>query len=423
MFKDVMDQIYEVLDHLEMQMTIGLENFPYCAVNNNARDHIITNRSERQGIKAKKCRSCFYFRLCTGFPRGYWRRHGQSEIQPIADAPSEVMIEITPQCNLNCRFCFNASSFARHDRNAQNKLTTAFVKKIIRHIKKEGIKIVRFTGGEPLLRKDIFELLSYAKKRGLEVRLNTNGLLIDKAAAHRLAKIADNILIPIESWNDKEEDRITGGQKCLTKKIQTIKLLAANRIPVVRAGTVAIKNNIKNFDRLAKIVLKLPIREWEFYRPAYSSQNKDILKKADLENLAEKIYQTQKKTDIRITIGNGVPFCAIKDANKMNAVCAGALYDEGRRRLVIDPRGYVKPDYTIDMNIGRPTDILGAWKNPFVKKIRETAGLPEACFHCHFRQKCCGGSRLWAKITSSDWQAPDPLMAKNRLTSAPINKI
>ncbi len=60
------------------------------------------------------------------------------------------------------------------------ELSTGYFKKVIDSIDQAGIKIVKVTGGEPLLRKDIFSLLKYAKEKGLEVRLNTNASLIDQ---------------------------------------------------------------------------------------------------------------------------------------------------------------------------------------------------------------------------------------------------
>lgn len=118
------------------------------------------------------------------------------------DIPREVMIEIEPKCNLNCKFCFNKNSFAEKGRDIENKLTMEFVKKIIDNAFISGIKRIRFTGGEPLLRKDIWELAEYVKSKDMELRLNTNGTLIKNLSiAKKISKYFDNLLLPIQ-YND-----------------------------------------------------------------------------------------------------------------------------------------------------------------------------------------------------------------------------
>jgi len=95
--------------------------------------------------------------------------------------------------------------------------------------------------------------------------------------------------------------------------------------------------------------------------------------------------------------------------NKLNSVSQGALFDDGHSRLVIDPRGFVKPHYFMDKNIGHPLDILGAWQHPFMKKMRNLEYLPKECQDCPFVFKCRGGSRQAAKMVFGSYQALDPL--------------
>jgi len=367
--------------------------------------------SNYRGEKINKCKKCRYFKNCSGFPSGYLRVYGDKELCPIPDLPKEVMIEVEPRCNFNCRFCFNKISFAEHSREIKS-LGTAYLKKVIDGLVLSKIKTVRFTGGEPLLRKDIFELMKYAKKSGLEVRLNTNGFLINQSALKKLKGLVDNVLIPIESNNKKTEEKITGCPGSLDKKIRAIESFSSIRVPMVRVGTVATEQNIKNFKGLAKLVFNLPIDEWEFYRPAAISVKVGQIKNQSAEKLVENILKAREKTSKKIMIANAWPFCSIKNPNKFNAVSSGALFDEGHSRLVIDPRGFVKPHYFIDVKIGDPLDILDAWKHPFMKKIRNLDYLSKQCRKCCFRYKCCGGSRYHAKLAHNDWWAQDPLVGK-----------
>jgi len=399
--------VYSVLDR-EADFGVWLKNLPFCAINESSRDHILPRGKSYRGEKIEKCKVCRFFKECSGFPTNYFKKYGRKEVRPIKDLPVEVMIEIDPRCNFNCRFCFNSLSFAGPGRNIK-LFSKEYVKKIIDSVNLSGIKIIRFTGGEPMLREDIFELLRYAKEKKLETRLNTNGSLLSKKAVNKLTGIIDNVLIPIESYSRKKEEKLCGFKGSLDKKIKAVRLLKKIGVPVVRVGSVIDHDNISNFDKLAKLVLNLPIDEWEFYRPI-SLDEKNRLDRKNLEILVNKISELRGKTDKKIIIANGIPFCAIKDKNKINAISAGSLFDDGHNRLVVDPRGFIKPHYFIDENLGSPLKILNAWRHPFMKKMRSLYYLPKICRGCHFKYKCRGGSRYLARLSFGQWNAPDPLM-------------
>jgi len=404
-FSEIVPFLYQILDY-ELFFEVWLKNIPYCVINSESVDHILSDDSYKRE-KTKECQNCLWNNRCSGFPKGYLAKYGSEEICPMPDLPWEVMIEVTSHCNFKCKFCFNQISFAQEGRKIK-PFTTNYIKKIVDGLARAKIKIVRFTGGEPLLRKDIFQLLRYAKNKGLEVRLNTNASLINQRTAKRLKGIVDNVLIPIESYSDEEESKITGYKHSLKKKIKTIELLKKQKIPVIRAGTVATKENILNFDKIAKLISQLPLDEWEFYRPIPISKKEDLNSKL-VKYLAKKLIDLRKKTTKTVFIANALPFCAIKDLNKLNSVSKGALFDDGHTRLVIDPRGFVKPHYFMNENIGQPLDILSAWHHPFVKKMRDLEYLPNQCQKCPFVFKCRGGSRQIAKMVFGSYQAADPL--------------
>ena len=101
----------------------------------------------------------------------------------------EIVIETTFRCNINCDFCFNKNVLKKNKRTYK-ELTTKEIKEIIDKTSELNIPYIRFSGGEPLLRKDIFTLLAYAKSKNFkEIRLNTNGLLINKKIAIIIKKI------------------------------------------------------------------------------------------------------------------------------------------------------------------------------------------------------------------------------------------
>jgi radical SAM protein with 4Fe4S-binding SPASM domain len=227
-----------------------------------------------------------------------------------------------------------------------------------------------------------------------------------------LSKIVDNILIPIESGSEEKEGEITGVSNVLNRKIRAIEILKMAGIKIVRVGSVGTKKGIKDFDKMSEMLLRLPIDEWEWYRPISSGVSHNIITAYDMEMLANKILKLRKKTKIKLSIANAIPFCAHKNMKKMASVCVGALADDGHSRLVIDPRGFVKPHYFVEKNIGDPLDIMRAWNSLYMKKIRSLELLPATCQKCEYMMHCRGGSRHEAKIAYGKFDAKDPFMRK-----------
>jgi len=318
--------------------------------------------------------------------------------------PREVMIEIEPRCNLDCEFCFNKNSFAEKDRNIENKLTPEFVRKIIDSAVSSGIKIIRFTGGEPLLRKDIWGLAEYVKKKDIELRLNTNGTLIKNlSTAKKIAKYFDNLLLPIQ-YTDiflKNADA--------QAKFKAIYLLRRAGVKVIRIGTVATKEVIQNLDKVFNFVDFLPVDKWELYRVIATPKNKRSFTRKNVKDLVEGLIKIKNKTDKIINLINAIPFCSY-DPEKIQQVAIGADAVDGHERLAVDPRGFAKPIYYMRENIGDPTDILSCWNHPFMKKMRNLEFVPKECKKCVFLEKCKGGCRFSAFIVNGKYNSPDPLM-------------
>ena len=94
-----------------------------------------------------------------------------------------VVYNCTSRCNLRCLHCYAASDLARRDA----ELSTAQAKKLLAGLVEANAPVVLFSGGEPLLRPDLFELLAEAKRIGLRTVISTNGTLIDSDTANKLA--------------------------------------------------------------------------------------------------------------------------------------------------------------------------------------------------------------------------------------------
>ncbi|MCK4959011.1 MAG: radical SAM protein, partial [Planctomycetes bacterium] len=166
---------------------------------------------------------------CGQVTPGDWLRYGKEgserpgEVVPkkASERRPIVVWNITRACNLKCVHCYNDSGTGK----ASNEVSTEQAKKVLDDLAAFGAPSVLFSGGEPLVRPDLFELMEYAAGTGLRVVISTNGTLIDADKAARIKKIGVSYvgisLDGIGSVNDEFrgvegafEDAVRGIRNC-----------------------------------------------------------------------------------------------------------------------------------------------------------------------------------------------------------------
>jgi len=321
--------------------------------------------------------------------------------------PREIVIEVTDRCNLNCPFCFNKLYINRID--AAKELAKEEIKKIIMKISEADVKVIRFTGGEPLLRKDIFELMDFAFQKGLKVWLNTNATLINRENVKKIVKYVDNVLIPLNSFDMQHERHVTGSDG-FKSKLKGIILLKKNGIRYLRCGTVATKENILNLEKLHNLVKRLGISDWELFRVIPLIKHPLPLNNNDIALLAEKLLKINEQERKSYKIANAIPFCSY-EPEKVLKVASGAKHDDGHTRFVIDTKGMIKPMYYLTEDIGNSLEenVLRSWYNKFMLDMRNLKLVPEVCKKCKYLDSCKGGSRFVAKLIGKSYGCLDYL--------------
>ncbi|MEM3796084.1 MAG: radical SAM protein, partial [Archaeoglobaceae archaeon] len=102
-----------------------------------------------------------------------------------------IVWNITNRCNLNCLHCYARAN------TRLKELSTEECKKIVNELAEFGVPVILFSGGEPLLREDIFEIAEYARDRNIKIVLSTNGTLIDETLADKL-RVFDYVGISLD---------------------------------------------------------------------------------------------------------------------------------------------------------------------------------------------------------------------------------
>jgi radical SAM protein with 4Fe4S-binding SPASM domain len=130
-----------------------------------------------------------------------------------------LLWELNTTCNLNCAFChtvYESKDNGRSFKDIQSDMVS---------LRQMGVTSIIFSGGEPLLRRDILDILSAAKQSGFKVDLCTNGTLIDQSIARKLSILLDEISISIDSHSAKLHDSLRGSHGSHQKAIRGLKLI------------------------------------------------------------------------------------------------------------------------------------------------------------------------------------------------------
>ena len=382
--------LYYFLNNYEDYYFITIENVPYCLMPD-AVEHLTDRKDEKITYRYDAiCDNCDHKQECSGWAE--FPFIDRKKMKPLKDIPKEIVIEITTKCNLNCKACAIDDS-----RTLDVNITT--VKRIFNESKHLGIKAVRLTGGEPLLNKDLKTMLTCAEENNFYILLNTNATGINNSTLKLLEKTTDNVLISLQGFNQKSDRILTNSDADFNKKIVNI-VKIKKAIPIVRIGTVISKTLIDNCQQYYNLLKSIGIYNWELYRPIVKNKDKEFkISKAELIRVM-RFLLTLKRKGMKVKIANPVPFCIGKNIDLSLATLLGAIADDGHSRIIWDARGYFKPSYFINENLG--TIIKSAWSNPFLKKIQFLDYLPLICKKCYYLKWCKGGSRAITKIIKND---------------------
>ena len=136
--------------------------------------------------------------------------------------PKTVIWECTLDCNMECIHCGSGGSHA-----ARDELSTGEISEIIRELSQMGVMRFLATGGEPLLRADLLEVLERAKKYGLETGFSTNGACISEENITRIVRAADSIQVSVDGTG-KTHDTLRRTDGAFAGAINALKLLKAH---------------------------------------------------------------------------------------------------------------------------------------------------------------------------------------------------
>ena len=212
-------------------------------------------------------------------------------------SPLSVCFQVTKKCNLNCKYCLSSSGV-----KANYGLTTEEVKDLINNLGKIGVNRLDFTGGEPLIRKDLGELIDCAKENHINTIVTTNTLLLNDENIEVLKK-ADLVQISIDGPEDVHNEQRQG--KVFKKTIENIKKLQEHHVKI-RLNSFIYNSNKEYVDYLMDLSNELGVFSHLFIIFTPQGRGRDHLEEIvpldEVELIKEKILKRKEKENRNIRL-------------------------------------------------------------------------------------------------------------------------
>ncbi|MEW6605970.1 MAG: radical SAM protein [bacterium] len=176
--------------------------------------------------------------------------------------PMEVMILLTERCNLSCRHCIISSSPTK---SRKDELSTEELKRILLELDKGGLLNLILSGGEPLIRNDIWEILLFASRLRFSLSLLTNGILLSLPQIEVLSEIAKRkgrgfwVNISLDGSTPESHARLRGKERIFNRTLQNLKLLVKNNIQC-STETILHQKNKDEIESIIKICFELGVK-------------------------------------------------------------------------------------------------------------------------------------------------------------------
>ncbi len=341
-----------------------------------------------------------------------------------------VVWNTTQQCNLNCVHCY-----ARADsKTFSNELTTEQAKDLIKDLAEFEAPVLLFSGGEPLMRRDLFELANLAKDLGLRIVLSTNGTLITQEKAKLLKKTGFSYVGISLDGLEETNDHFRAQKGAFNAAVKGIRNCLSNGVRTGLRYTLT-KNNLADAYQIFDLIERERIPRVCFYHLVYSGRAADLrledLKHEEarsfVDNMVKRVEElSQKNNDLEVlTVDNhcDAPYIYLKllDEDPKKAEEAMRLFklnggnSSGLGFADIDFHGNVHPDqfwqhYSVgNIHKRKFSDIWSDETEPLLKNLRNRKNLLKGrCAQCKFLDICNGNFRVRAEATYNDIWAPDP---------------
>ena len=351
-------------------------------------------------------------------------------LQFSGDKKPVVVWNITRACNLKCVHCYAHAT----DNANQDELTTAQGRALIDDLAGFGVPVLLFSGGEPLVRKDLPELAAYAVAKGMRAVISTNGTLIDRRTADTLKQIGLSYVGISLDGLQSINDQFRGVKGAFERAIKGIRNCQEAGIKVGLRFTMN-KRNLQEIPGIFDLLEQMEIPRVCFYHLVYAGRGSALLKddlshsqtRAAVDLILDRtrrLHDSGKPKEV-LTVDNHAdgPYLYLRLLKENPGRAAEVLEllkmnegnNSGRGIGCVSWDGQVHADqFWRHLSFGNILEkpFSKIWtepENPLLLQLKEKKNHVQGrCATCRWLDVCAGNFRVRAEAVSGDVWAPDP---------------
>ena len=331
---------------------------------------------------------------------------------PQIDPPLALLAELTHRCPLGCPYCSNPLALQR----SSAELDTAAWARVMQEAAELGVLQVHFSGGEPLARRDLVEIVAAASGAGLYGNLITSGIGLDRARMIGLKQAGlEHVQLSIQDVDAAAGDRVAHRSGAQVEKLRAAEIVREADLPLTVNAVV----HRQNLARLGEIIAlavelgaeRLEVAHVQYYGWALRNRAALLPSREQLDAATATVEAARARLAGKLVIDYVVPDYY---AQRPKA-CMGGW---ARRFLNVSPSGRVLPCHAAETLPGLrfPTvaeaNLSEIWYgSPVFARFRGTEWMPEPCRSCGRREIDWGGCRCQAFALTGDAGRTDPACA------------
>ncbi|MCF3948815.1 pyrroloquinoline quinone biosynthesis protein PqqE [Acidiphilium sp. AL] len=325
------------------------------------------------------------------------------------EPPLAMLMELTHRCPLKCPYCSNPLALDR----ARDELDTATWKRVISEAASLGVLQVHFSGGEPMVRNDLPDLVRHARAEGLYTNLITSAVLLNASRMAVLAEAGlDHVQISFQGAEQKIADHVAGFRDAHAKKLAAVRRVREAGLALT-LNAVMHRQNLRQLTEMIGLAVevgaqRIEIAHVQYYGWALKNRAALIPTRAQLAEATAIVEAARTRLAGKLTIDYVVPDYY---ASRPKA-CMGGW---ARRFFNITPSGKMLPCHAAEslthLIFERVTErgVADIWaSSPAFEAYRGTAWMAPPCQGCARAEIDWGGCRCQALALAGDAAATDP---------------
>jgi len=337
-----------------------------------------------------------------------------NETQIKVGPPLWLLAELTYDCPLHCPYCSNPTELG----DTKDELNTKQWLDVFTQARAMGAVQLGFSGGEPLLRKDLEEMVKHSRELGFYTNLITSGIgLTEKRIAKLKVAGLDHIQISFQGADPEMNDIIAGRGNAFEQKFKMAQSVKAQGYPMVLNFVIS-KQNISQVEDIMRLSCQLnadyvELATAQYYGWAYDNRDHLLPSQQQLIDAEKIVNEFRDKQQ-----GKGPQFIFVTP-DYFEVRPKACMNGWGSTFLTIAPDGSALPCHSAKMlplkfpNV-KDKSISDIWQQDFsFNRFRGDSWMPQPCQSCDEKEKDFGGCRCQAFMMTGDMDKTDPVCSKS----------